>query len=337
MVVLGCQNIETSVYCQDAIPSAASEFPLCLFSAFAGALFQARLSSRNDHRSSDWEDTLPWVPKTSKAEMWMRNELHLWCTAVWEWILQKTSTAMKLAGQLPRITGLTTSFLLGPFVNLFQIGACNPSSDSNLTQRIDTDNTHSRHSLLEYQNSCLHSIVYLCRFELHVRSHFGISFKYTSISFPVLVVLLVLLVLLPPVLPAGFSFLDCVRKLERSCSIWTSWVTWDGSLRWSGIDMLWLGECTSSLQSSLYPNAVYGFVWMINFWLQITPSPDQAIPSIYAILQQRRIALVRLILRQDSDHPIRMVRFSRNSPAPINFDPKAPLYSVVSPHLQLSC
>lgn len=64
---------------------------LCLFLAFSGALFQARLSSRNDHRPGDREDTLPSVPKTSKAEMWMRYESHLWCTAVWEWIPQKIS------------------------------------------------------------------------------------------------------------------------------------------------------------------------------------------------------------------------------------------------------
>lgn len=61
----------------------------------------------------------------------------------------QTFTAMKLAGQLPRITGLTTSFLLGPFFDLLQIGVGNPSPDSNLSQRIDTDNTNSHHSLLD--------------------------------------------------------------------------------------------------------------------------------------------------------------------------------------------
>lgn len=155
-------------------------------------------------------------------------------------------------------------------------------------------------------------------------------------SFRALVVLLVLLVLLPPVLPAGFSFLDCVRKLERSCSVWISWVTWDGSLRWSGINMLSLGECTSSLQSSLSQRCL----WICLNDLFLLANNPIARPS-HSKHSSHSTATENSLGKVDStwfnDHPIRMVGFSRNSTAPINFDPKPPLCSAVSPNLQLSC
>jgi len=43
---------------------------------------------------------------------------------------------------------------------------------------------------------------------------------------------------------------------------------------------------------------------------------EQTIQSIQSTLQQRRIALVGHILRQDNDHPIRIVSFRSNSAAP---------------------
>ncbi len=78
-----------------------------------------------------------------------------------------------------------------------------------------------------------------------------------------------------------------VWKLEHSCSIWISWVTWNGSL--------WVASICSRLESvqaackalslSLSPNAVYGFVWMINSCLQIThrqTKPFEAFRPFYS-------------------------------------------------------
>ena len=44
---------------------------------------------------------------------------------------------------------------------------------------------------------------------------------------------------------------------------------------------------------------------------------DQTIQSIQSTLQQRRIALMGHILRQDNDHPIKIVSFRSNSAAPL--------------------
>ena len=50
---------------------------------------------------------------------------------------------------------------------------------------------------------------------------------------------------------------------------------------------------------------------------QIAPQgQEQTIQSIQSTLQQRRIALVGHILRQDNDHPIRIISFRNNSAAP---------------------
>ena len=53
--------------------------------------------------------------------------------------------------------------------------------------------------------------------------------------------------------------------------------------------------------------------------LQVAPrGQDQTIQSIQSTLRQRRIALVGHILRQDNDHPIRIVSFRSNSAAPFD-------------------
>ena len=85
----------------------SSHYIMSFLGLFRSSL-QARLSSRNDHRPGDREDTLPSVPKTSKAEMWMRYESHSWCTAVWEWIPQKISQNVTFCFQWPNIHGHET-------------------------------------------------------------------------------------------------------------------------------------------------------------------------------------------------------------------------------------